>query len=250
MWIGCWDVLVENERVGADVERELGGGAQTQGLVRIGMTVHRPAHDRSDFVQSLLQHLELVGFGGAPRALGYDAQGREVLTFIEGEVPYSPPFALSDAQLLSATKLVRDYHAATATSPLRDGQEVVCHSDLGPHNTVFRGDAAVAIIDWDGDVAPGRRAVDFAHAVWCFADLTESAVPVGEQARRTRLMCDAYPGMTPAIVVGELCARFGRARDRHQAAGRTAAVEVFQGLLRWMNAYGKRIAAPTRPASR
>jgi hypothetical protein len=42
----------------------------------------------------------------------------------------------------------------------------------------------MAIIDWDPDVAAGRRAVDFADAVWGFTDLTSDAVPVAEQARR------------------------------------------------------------------
>ena len=74
--------------------------------------------------------------------------------------------------------MIKAFHDATTTSPLRDGQEVVCPGDLGPHNTVFRGETAVALIDWNGELGPGRRAVDFAHAVWCFADLTEAGVPV------------------------------------------------------------------------
>jgi hypothetical protein len=230
-------------------EEPLAGGAQTPGLVRVGSTVRRPRHTQSEFVDALLGHLEAVGFSGAPRSLGYDKQGRQVLTYVEGSVPHATPFGLSDAQLLSATTLIRDYHDATATSALRDGQEVVCHGDLGPHNTVFRGDAAVALIDWDGDVQPGRRADDFAHAVWCFADLIEAAVPLAEQARRTRLMCQAYPGMTPSVVVEELGARFQRARDRHMVAGRPRAAEIFGGLLAWLDEHGDDIRT-TRPGRR
>lgn len=96
-----------------------------------------------------------AGFGGAPRALGYDELGREVLTFVEGDVPSGPPYELSDVCLLSATGLIRAFHDAAASSPLRDGQEVVCHGDLGPHNTVFRGENAVAIIDGDAISRPG-----------------------------------------------------------------------------------------------
>lgn len=177
-----------------DAEEQLTGGAQTVGVVRIGETVRLPTHPRSDFVAALLGHLEKVGFEGAPRALGYDQQRRQVLSYVEGEVLHTPPYALSDAQLVSATVLVKRYHDATSRSPLCEGQEVVCHGDLGPHNMVFRGGVPVAIIDWDADVASGRRAVDFAHAVWCCADLIEPAVPVSEQARRTGLMCRAYPG--------------------------------------------------------
>ena len=79
---------------------------------------------------------------------------------------------------------------------------MVCHGDLGPHNTVFDGDRAVALIDFEDDVGPGRRVDDLAQAVWGFADLTSAEVPVGEQARRTRLMCEAYGGVDPAEVVG------------------------------------------------
>lgn len=229
-------------------EERLVGGAQTAGVVRVGDTVRYRAHRRSEFVDRLLRHLERVGFDGAPRALGYDAQGRQVLTFVDGEVFHSPPYGLSDAQLLSATALIRGYHDATATSPLLGGLEVVCHGDLGPHNMVFRGDQAVAIIDWDADVAPGRRADDFAHAVWCLADLIEPTVPIPEQARRTALMCQAYPGISPAIVVSELTARFMRARSQHARAGRAQAVEIFDGLIAWMNRNGQQIESTLSPA--
>ena len=118
---------------------------------------------------------------------------------------------------------------------------MVCHGDLSPHNTVFRGDAAIALIDWDGDVRPGRRADDFAHAVWCVADLIEAAVPVEEQARRARLICEAHPGMTPAVVIDELDASFRRARDQLQAAGRPRGVKIFGGLLGWLDKHGEDI---------
>lgn len=226
-----------------DQEQPLTGGAQNEGLVRVGATVRRPRHPRSDFVHALLRHLAAVGFPGAPRALGFDELDRQVLTYVEGFVPRGLPFQLSDAQLLSATALVRAYHDATVNFALRDGHEVVCHGDLGPHNTVFRGDEAVALIDWDADVRPGARADDFAHAVWCFADLVEAAVPVAEQARRTRLMCQAYPGMTPAVVVTELGARFARARSQHEVAGRSGGVAVFDDLLAWLAIHGEEIAA-------
>lgn len=226
-------------------ELPLTGGGQTRDLVRIGLTVRRPRYPRAEFVDALLRHLEAAGFDGAPRALGYDDQGRQVLTYIDGTVPHGLPCNLSDEQLRSATELILALHDATAMSPLRNGQEVVCHGDLGPHNTVFRGPRAVAIIDWDSDVRPGRRADDFAHAVWGFADLTEAAVPVAEQARRTRLMCSAYPGMTPGVVVAELTGRFQRARAEHATAGRTQAVKVFSRLLDWMTSNGKQLA-PTR----
>lgn len=230
-----------------DDEEPLSGGAQTPGLVRVGDTVRRPRHSRSSFVQALLVHLEAAGFEGAPRALGYDEHGREVVTYVAGDVPHGLPYCLTYGQLLSATSLIREFHDATATSSLRSGDEVVCHGDLGPHNIVFRGDAAIAIIDWDTDAAPGRRIVDFAHAVWCFADLTEESVPVDEQARKLRLMCDAYPGMLPIAIVEELTTRFHRARAEHAAAKRVEAIEVFDHLIAWMEFNGTALLVGTRP---
>ena len=233
--------------MGEQHEVQLVGGAQTAGVVRVGDTVSYPVHPRSDFVDELLRHLEGAGFEGAPRPMGYDAQGRQVLSFVEGRVFHCPPYGLSDAQLLSAAALIRRFHDATATSPLRGGQEVVCHGDLGPHNMVFRGERAVAIIDWDADVAPGRRADDFAQAVWGLADLIEPTVALAEQSRRTALMCHAYPGMSPAIVVKELSARFARARAQHDRAGRVRAVEIFDGLIAWMNNNGRQIGSTRVP---
>lgn len=67
------------------------GGAQTEGLVRVDGTTRRPPHHRSAYVDVLLQHLADAGFVGAPRPLGYDERGRQVLTFVEGEVPHALP---------------------------------------------------------------------------------------------------------------------------------------------------------------
>lgn len=240
-------MAVQHRRVADDVEFELVGGAQAAGLVRVGATVRRPSHPRSDRTQELLGHLERVGFDGAPRALGFDEQGREVLSFIDGDVLGAPPYRLPDKCLLAAARLVKAFHDAAASSSLADGQETVCHGDLGPHNTVFRDGLPIAFIDWDEDLAAGRRAVDFAHAVWCFADLTEHAVPVAKQARNANLMCSVYPGMTPRIVVDELLARFHRARTQHEAARRRGGVAVFERLIRWIDRYGEHISEAPAP---
>ncbi len=214
-------------------EQPLTGGSQTPGVVRVGDTVRRPAHSRSAQTQALLRHLERVGFTGAPRALGFDAQGREVLGWVDGEVGGRPPYDLADGCLVAAARLLLDYHDAAASSSWCGEQETVCHGDLGPHNTVFRDGLPVAFLDWDHNVRPGQRAVDFADAVWGFADLTQPTVPLPEQARRVALMCSAYPGMTPGVVVEELLAQFHRARDNHVAAGRERAVAVMDRLVTW-----------------
>ena len=101
-------------------EQELSGGAQTAGIVRVGPRVHRPRHARSDYVRQLLQHLERVGFAGAPRYLGVDERGREILSYFEGEVLVGSPACLPDPRIISASRLIRRFHDATAGTALGD----------------------------------------------------------------------------------------------------------------------------------
>lgn len=225
-----------------DEEELLAGGAPRR-VVRVGSTVRVAPHVRSGYIAELLQHLERVGFDGAPRWLGRTADGHELLSYVPGFVPHELPFNLSDTQLSAAGNLVLRFHDAVAGTSLCDGAETVCHGDLGPHNTVFRDGLPVAIIDWDDDVRPGSRAVDFADAVWGFADVTSDAVPLAEQARRVSIMCAAYPGMTADIVVRELRAQFARARHNHLFAGRTGPMQVFDSLIAWMDRNGATLAA-------
>ena len=62
----------------------------TQGTVRVGDTVRRPLRPFSLTVQAYLAHLRDAGFTGAPLPLGVDEQGREVLSFVPGDVPRNP----------------------------------------------------------------------------------------------------------------------------------------------------------------
>jgi hypothetical protein len=62
----------------------------TEGIVRIGDTVRRPLRPFSLTVQAYLAHLRDAGFAGAPLPLGVDEQGREVLSFVAGDVPPYP----------------------------------------------------------------------------------------------------------------------------------------------------------------
>jgi hypothetical protein len=55
------------------------------GAVRSGDTVRRAAGPWTPAVHTLLAHLAAKNFPGAPRPLGFDEQGREVLSLVEGE---------------------------------------------------------------------------------------------------------------------------------------------------------------------
>lgn len=207
----------------------------TRGLVRIGSTIRRPLHDRSANVQAVLLHLEAVGFEGAPRFLGVDDKGREILTYIQGEVLDGSPALMPERRLRTAAQLIRDFHDATAETAITRGGDVVCHGDLGHHNTVFRGETAVGLIDWDDGVAPGSRLIDFAHAVWCFAAVGERALPISYQAYAIKVMCEVYGWTDPNALVDEIADRLRRARDEHAANGRSEAVIVFEEMIASMD---------------
>jgi hypothetical protein len=176
-----------------------GGSVST--VVRVGDTVRRQPGRR--FVRELLGFFERSGWGGAPRFLGVDEQGREILTFVDGYVPWQERDApgapgasgvTAEAGLVRVAELVREFHDLTAGTPLAGDAEVVCHNDLAPNNTVYSPDGAglrpVAFIDWDL-AAPGRRIHDVAHVCWQYLGLGPGAAP-GPAGSGIRLICDAY----------------------------------------------------------
>lgn len=227
-----------------DEEVQLVGGRQSSGIIRVGDTVRRPLHRNCEFVHALLRHFEVVGFDGAPRLLGIDDEGREILTYIEGEVFVGPDEVgdpvrvLSDPQLASAGRLIRRVHDATAGTSLAGAAEVVCHPDLGQHNIVFRDEEAVAIIDWDEDVAPGSRIFDLSHVVWCLAEIGEQGGEVAEQARRARIVCDAYGWSDRGALIDEIEARFRRALTHAQENELDEAVRIWTAMLDWLVEHG------------
>lgn len=147
-------------------EVALPAGDVTEGVVRIGDTVRRPHQEASERVAGYLRHLESVGFSGAPRYLGVDGQGRDVLTYLEGEVPGSPPqpWAAADSVLPGVALLVRRLHDASVgyhppdverapgrPQPVFPAGEprIFAQRDVTPQNTVFRDGAAWGLIDFD-----------------------------------------------------------------------------------------------------
>jgi Ser/Thr protein kinase RdoA (MazF antagonist) len=181
------------------MEERLPGGFVTM-VVRAGDTVRRLPSANAAFVHDLLQHLERQGWEGAPRFLGVDAQGREVLSYLDGHVPWEPGAGqaagvAADESLAEVARLVRQLHDLTAGTPLAGPAEVVCHNDLSPKNTVYRDTASglrpVAFLDWDL-AAPGARLHDLAHVCWQFLDLGPATTDLAGAARRLQLLCDSY----------------------------------------------------------
>ncbi len=194
-------------------EQALVGGMDAgRGVVRVGDTVRRPGMAAP--VRALLRHLEAVGFRGAPRHLGIDEQGRDVLSWFEGDVavPPYPDWALTDAAIESLGRLVRDYHEAAASFDAGGstgwsaewsdpaGGPVVCHNDLFPENVVFRDGEVVALIDFDV-AAPGRALWDLAIAAEEWAPLHAPGARLStpdrlDAVRRMGLLAAAY-GLAP-----------------------------------------------------
>jgi phosphotransferase family enzyme len=164
-------------------EERLDGGINQ--VVRLGDTIRRPVGPWSAAVHELLQHLESAGFAGAPRFLGTDDDGREILSYVAGRTPWPPAFSLedlTDPQLLeSVAALLREYHDAidgwhptTSTwqvPPVAAGRpEVLCHNDIAPWNLIVQRRKAFAFVDWD-TVAPGPRMWDLAYLAYTFVPL-------------------------------------------------------------------------------
>ncbi|GAA3287653.1 aminoglycoside phosphotransferase family protein [Dactylosporangium vinaceum] len=119
-------------------------------VTRVGDTVRRPVHPWSGEVHALLAYLERVGFPYSPRFLGIDEQGREILTYLDGESGGAGwRHAADEGGLAAMGRLLREYHDAVAGfRPAPDGR-IMCHGDFGPWNLVWRAGAPVGILDWD-----------------------------------------------------------------------------------------------------
>lgn len=222
-----------------EAEVPLCGGRITQGVVRIGDTVRRPAGPASSFTAALLRHLAARGFAGAPRSLGRDAAGRDSFTYLHGWVPARFQ-RWSDGQVAAAGALLRGLHDATRGSALAAPHPVVCHHDPGPNNTVFRDGLPVAFIDFD-TAAPGDPLEDLGYMAWtwCVTSKTEGS-PVAQQAGQVRVLADAYGLHAPArarlldaiLDCQARNAQWWRARLR-AGTSRIATPEQIAGRIAW-----------------
>ncbi len=193
-------------------ERRLPGG-RSFGAVLVDDEVRRPAQPWTATVHSVLRHLEDAGFAGAPRARGFDDQGRECLTFLPGQTlgetrPW-PDWLRSDGALRQVGAWLRSLHHATATfRPAADavwftGRAwqpglVIAHLDASPWNAVWADGTLVGFVDWD-TASPSLREGDLAFSTLTWVPLltTELAAQAGfgdpaDRRRRFHLLLDAY----------------------------------------------------------
>lgn len=217
------------------------GGRITPGVVRVGGTVRRPVGPNSPFVHALLRHLETVGFRDAPRFLGIDDKGRECLSYVEGFVPDNLAADLTDDQLADAARLLRRYHDATANSQLAGDEEVVCHNDISPVNTVFVDGRPTALFDFDM-ARPGPRVRDVSYGSFLWLNLGWDGPLPQEQRRRIRLWCDAY-GLGARIgLIDEIEERVRETVIRRRRDGAEDAARWWQHQLAWLAKHYREIA--------
>jgi Phosphotransferase enzyme family len=232
------------------LEEPLLGGNATAGVVRVGDTVRRPAGPQTPAVHALLSHLHAVGFDGAPRPLGIDERGREVLSFLPGTVPWPDRFDLLEPRmrLVRAAGLIRRFHdAVTGFAPPAGARwqvlipaegpcDIIAHHDLAPWNLVIG--PHWAFIDWDL-AAPGTRLWDVAYAAHGFVPLSANPRWQHRDAGcRLRTFADAY-GLDEAQrrELVPLLARRTRAMYHFLAGQAAAGVQPWAGV--WEAGHGQ-----------
>ena len=209
-------------------------GGDMNVVVRVGDTVRRPPEP--SHVIELLQWYERVGFDGAPRFLGHDAQGREILSFVEGR-PAFAPVPSSDEVVAAIGALLRRAHDA------QDGfappELVIGHGDLFWTNVIFRDGLPAALIDWEL-ARPMTRALEVAMAATYWAgirideQLVEWGIPTERRGERLRILCDAYGlGVDERDSLLRELIDFRRERLAKGLWRGATPIEVIRANLRW-----------------
>lgn len=197
-------------------------------------------------MREILVHLERAGFDAAPRWLGCDEQGRDVLSWIDGDTftdrgrlhPYLADAAgrisFDERQVAAAMRLLRRYHDTF------DGS-VVCHGDYGPWNLVWRHGMPVGIIDFD-EAHPGAASDDVGYALRMFVGYGCARAEPQELVRRTDSALRAYGAEldVPAILERE----YDQAEERCRRNGWLRQLERLAVERAWLAAHGAMLTAP------
>ncbi|MGE0151946.1 MAG: phosphotransferase [Reyranellaceae bacterium] len=219
----------------SEEEIPLAGGRVTTGVVRIGDTVRRPMASDRTLQQDFLRFLQARGFAGAPRFLGRDEKGREILSFLPGQVPDDLGH-YEDGQLAAAARLLRAFHDAGSgfAAAAAAGAETMCHNDWGPPNAVFRDGLPWAMIDFD-TLQPGARLWDLGYSAFAWLDLGNEDYAGAEQGRRLQLFAAAYDRIDcdAAAIAAYAVARQTALAVWATARGQTAMVDWARRCAAW-----------------
>ncbi|WP_088043392.1 phosphotransferase [Bacillus sp. EAC] len=162
---------------------EMLSGGNVSNVYRSGDTVRRDLKSDSLKIHKLLKHLENKGFSYAPKFIGIDDKGREILSFIEGEAGNYPlkEYMWSDDVLIEIAKMLRLYHDSVSDFSFDDNwqsidntphqNEVLCHNDFAIYNIIFNNERPIGIIDFDV-AGPGPRLWDIAYTLYTCVPLS------------------------------------------------------------------------------
>jgi len=224
------------------MEEEILTGGHMNTIVRVGDTVRRPAGAWTSTVHRLLRYARERGVSWAPVPLGYDEVGREVLSFISGDVPHEmPEWVWSEIALTDAARALRQWHDATScfdlggavwSSNVREPGEVICHNDFAPYNCVFRDGRFAGAIDFDL-CSPGPRLWDIAYTAYRYVPLMPPAdadVPDGACERspfEVTEMCSRLDTFLAAYAAGSVPLRYSHATVFDMAIERLGAIAAW-----------------------
>ena len=160
-------------------EEELARGNVSK-VVKVGDTVRRSPGPWTPTIHQLLSHVRAKGLLWVTEPIGFDEVGREVLSFIPGDVPHNMPEWIWEEHLLTEiARALREWHDATADFsapnakwglPSSSPREVICHNDFAPYNCIFSNGKFVGVIDFDF-CSPGSRIWDLAYTAYRFVPL-------------------------------------------------------------------------------
>ncbi len=161
---------------------------------------------------ALLAHLDATHYRWSPRPVtsGFDSEGNELLTFIEGESPQPLPW--TDEAISQIGSMLRDLHDATASfvpppdalwmdwsgRHLGDPTLGIGHGDLGPWNIMAVDNLPTGFIDWD-TAGPIDPVWEVAQVAWLNAQLHDDDIAerlglgdVAHRAHQLSLLLDGY----------------------------------------------------------
>jgi hypothetical protein len=195
-------------------------------VVLIDGVVHRRARWWTPAVHDLLSYLSGHGYSWAPVPLGRDIQGRERLSYIDGDCGRDAGRRVANTSALANfAGFLRTFHDAVRGYRPPPGAEWaipaatdapatgICHGDFAPWNIVWSGDDPVGLVDFDlANRGPAWHDVAYALAYSVpFRDDSDTKRILGvdevpDRRNRVGVFADAY-GVSVDGLVDQVVAR-------------------------------------------
>lgn len=156
-------------------------------------------------MHALLDHLA-PRLPNVPRVLGFDDEGREMLSYLPGRVVDIDTELLTPGQLSAMVSWTRRLHREVAgfahPGPWRffevESPVLVAHNDIAPYNVCFDGDDLVGVFDWEF-AGPSTPLFELAFIAWNCVPLWRD-IGAGAAAERLELIASTY-GWSSAVEI-------------------------------------------------